>query len=189
MSHVLGQKRQFCAITNCGEVSVRFSPLHLRGLFAFPILRIYGTFWKLIPRIIASDESHFGQKRQFCSIASCGRISSLFPPTTSTTASHFSNLRPYGAFLETNFPNHHPRWVTSCTKTTILRERQRWADFCPIFARYNYECFSLFRFYCFTEISPELFSESSLPTSRIFQKTTTLQKRQRWGDLSQIFAH
>ena len=71
---------------------------------------------------------------------------------------------------------------------TIPHKRQRWADFCLIFARCNYEGFSLFRFCGFTELLPKLFSESSLPMSRIFEKTTILYKLQRWADFCQISA-
>ena len=42
-------------------------------------------------------------------------------------------------------------------KTTILYKRQRWAEFCQISARYNYEGFSLSQFYGFTELSSKLF--------------------------------
>ena len=49
----------FRARTHSGRISVRFRPLQLRGISAFPILRFYGTFWKVFSRIITSDEPHF----------------------------------------------------------------------------------------------------------------------------------
>ena len=95
----------------------------------------------------------------------------------------FTELSPK-LFSESPLPMSH-----ILVETTISHKRQRWADFCQIFANYNYEGFSLFQFYGFTELSPKLFSESSLPTSHILAKTTILHKRQRWADFCQIFAH
>ena len=85
----------------------------------FSLLQFYGftdLFWKLIPRIITSDEPHFGQKRQFCASAKGGRISARFPPTTITRAFRFSNFTALRNFLETNSPKHHFRRVTFCQK-------------------------------------------------------------------------
>ena len=74
--------------------------------------------------------------------------------------------------------NHHFRRVASCSKTTILRVRQRWVDFClisppppPPPPPYNYDGFSLSQFYGFTELCSKLFfSESSISMSRILVK-------------------
>ena len=74
-----------------------------------PILRLYGTHRQLIPRITTSDESHFGQKRQFFVGAKGGRISSRFPPLQLRWFA-FPILRFYATF-ETNFPNRHFRWA------------------------------------------------------------------------------
>ena len=43
-------KRQFFASANGGRISVRFAPASITRLFAFPILRLYGTFAKTIVR-------------------------------------------------------------------------------------------------------------------------------------------
>ena len=71
-------------------------------------------------------------------------------------------------------------------QSTILYNRQRWGDFCHISARYNYEGFPLFQLYGFTELSPKLLPESSLPMSQILAKTTISHKLQRWVDFCQI---
>ena len=74
-----------------------------------PILRLYGTFWKLIPRIITSDESHFGQKRRFCVSANGGRISVRFPHPLQLRGDPLFQFTGLQNFPETNSPNIHFR--------------------------------------------------------------------------------
>ena len=102
-------KRRFFASANDGRISVRFSHATITRGPDFPIFRRYGTFWKLIFLIITSDESHFGQKRQFCASANGGRISARFSPAAITMWFRFSNFTALWHFPKTNFPNLHFR--------------------------------------------------------------------------------
>ena len=124
--------------------------------FDFPILRLYGNFLKLVFRIILPT-SHILVKNDNSEWAPRGRISPRFQPATITMNSRFSNFTALRNFSKTNSPNRHSRRVASCSKTRFFRGRRRWADFCPISARYNYEGFSLFQCYGFTELLRRLF--------------------------------
>ena len=90
-------------------------------------------------------------------------------PDTITRGFDFPISRLYGTlpkvFTESPLPMSR-----ILGKTTILRMRQRWADFSQIFAHYNYEGFPMCQFYGFTEIPQNYFPESSLPMSRILAK-------------------
>ena len=103
----------------------------------FPMFRFYGfteLFKKVIHRIATSDESH-----------SVG----VFQPDPrynydAFPLSQFTDMRN---FLKSNSPNRQIRGSTFWSKTSISRERRRWADLSHISARCNYERIALFQFY------------------------------------------
>ena len=80
-----------------GRISVRIRPMQLRGVPPPNFTALRG-FLELISRIVTSDDSHFGQKRQFCAIADGGRISALLPPLQLRWGFAFPILRLYGTF-------------------------------------------------------------------------------------------
>ena len=146
------------------------------------------NFWKLIPRIITSDESQLGQKLRCGVRANGGEISVRFSPAETARNSTFPILRPYGDFWKLI-----SRTVTSDEshfgqKTTILRERQQWADFGPISPRYNYRVCA-FPILGFTELLETNFPNNHFRRVTFWSKTTILRGRQRWADFIPIFGH
>ena len=119
-----------------------FRPLRLRGLFAFPMLRFYGTFCQnYFPKSSLPTSPIFGKKTPFL------RKRQRWADFSQTSAPYnyeaFSRFQFYVitlSFGKNYFPNYHRRRVPFL-KTPFLRKRQRWADFSQIFARYNYEGF------------------------------------------------
>ena len=84
----------------------------------------------------------------------------------------FSNFTALRNFLKTNSPNHHFRWVKFWSRTTILRDRQRWSDCSPIFDHYNYDGVSFSNCTALRH-----FPETNLP-NRHFRRVSFWQKRQ-----------
>ena len=160
-----------------------FRPLQLRGLFAFPILRLTELLRKLFFRIITSGESHLGQNRQFCTGANGGRISARFQPDAITRDFRFSNFTALRNFCQNDFLNPRFQRVSSWPE----RQFRTSADGGRISVRFTPATTTrALRFSNFTELLPKLFSESPRPTSRILVETTISHKRQRWEDFCQL---
>ena len=94
-----GLKRQFCASANGGRISLRLTPATLTRDFDFPILRLYGFFWKQIYRFATSDESHFGQNDNSARVPTLGGFQPYFPPLKLRGA-HFPNFTDSRSFWE-----------------------------------------------------------------------------------------
>ena len=60
MSHISVENVDFGGAPTLGGFQHDCHPLQLRGIFAFPILRLYGIL-KAISRIATLDESRFGR--------------------------------------------------------------------------------------------------------------------------------
>ena len=73
-------------------------------------------------------------------------------------------------------------------KTAILYKRQRRSDFCQMFARYDYEAFSLFKLTVLWNFHQNYFLNHHFRWVTSWPKTTISHKRQRWGDSCHIFA-
>ena len=127
-----------------------FRPIQLRGvlLSQFTDLR---NFRKLIFRISTSDETHFGQKRQFRAIANGDRISGRFPLTTITRDFRFSNFTALRIFsksicrIATSDESHLGQNDNFAKAPTVGGPH-------PDFAHYNYEGVPIIQFYGFTEL-------------------------------------
>ena len=128
---ILCENDNFAQSPTLGRFLPDFRPLQLRGLCAFPILRLYGTSPKLFPEP-SLPMSHIFVRNDNLAQA----------PTVGGFLSDFRQLQLRGLFLN-YFPNLHYRRVTSWSKTTISRKRRRWDDFCQILARCNYAGFRL----------------------------------------------
>ena len=145
-------------------------PLQLRGGCAFPILRRYGTARELISRISTSDESHLGQKTTILrGRQRWGGFRSYFRPLQLRGVSLFQ-FYGFTALWGTNFPNRHVRRVAFWSKTPILRERQRWVDFGPFFAHYNYEGFRFSNFTALRNFWKLIFLIATSDVSHLGQK-------------------
>ena len=64
-------------------------------------------------------------------------------------------------------------------ETAILRERQLWADFGPIFARYNYEWSRFSNFAALRDFPKTNFPNHRFRRVTFWSKTTILRERQR----------
>ena len=80
-----------------GELHFDSRPPQLRGVPKFPLLR-FRDFWKLIFRIVASRESHFGLKRPFRGAHALGGFQFDSRPSKlrGVSKSPFSAFRDFG---------------------------------------------------------------------------------------------
>ena len=108
MSHILAKNFDFEGAPTMGGFQYD-PPLQLRAIRDFQFYFFTEAF-KVIPRTVTSDESHFSQKRRFRGSADCGLISARFAPSAITRNFRFSNFTAYGAF-KSNSVNHHFRRV------------------------------------------------------------------------------
>ena len=105
-------------------------------------------------------------------------------PTAITRRFEFPILRAFRSFGN-NLPHRHFRRVTFGSKTAILMERQRWADFSPISVRRNYEG-PIFKFCDFTVLSQTNFPNRHFQRDAFLPKTATLAGLRLWVDFSLI---